>query len=287
MLAGAKPDVVLHLAGRVGGIEANRRFPGTFAYQNLVMGAHLIEECRRARVKKFVLAGTICSYPRCTPIPFKEADLWNGYPEETNAPYGLAKKMLMVQLLAYKQEFDFQGVNLLIVNLYGPGDHFDPNSSHVIPALIRKCIEATERNEPAINVWGTGRATREFLYVEDAARAIHLASERLEDPQPVNIGSGQEVAIAELARLIALKTGFRGEIRFDPAYPDGQPRRCLDVTRARELLNFTPTVSLDEGIERTVEWYLLARNLKRPGRGKAATRRGKPTSVREMLYPSS
>ena len=255
MLSRKKPDVVIHLAAVVGGIGANRRHPGTFAYKNLVMGTHLIEASRLHQVEKFVAVGTICSYPKFTPVPFKESDLWNGYPEETNAPYGLAKKMMTVLLQAYRDEFGFNGVSLLPVNLYGPGDNFDLESSHVIPALIRKCLEAKERGERVLPVWGTGKPTREFLYVEDAARAIVLATEKLDDSEPMNLGSGQEIAIEPLAKLIAQQTGFRGELRFDAAQPDGQPRRCLDVTRARELLGFKAEVSLSEGLERTIAWY--------------------------------
>ncbi len=258
LLERERPQVVFHLAARVGGIGANQRRPGTFAYQNLVMGTHLIEACRRAGVNKFIHAGTICSYPKFTPVPFKETDFWNGYPEETNAPYGLAKKMLTVLLQAYRQEFGFRGVTLLLTNLYGPGDNFDHENSHVIPALIRKCLEAKERGEPSISVWGTGKATREFLYVEDAARALILAAEMLDDPQPVNVGTGQEVTISELARMIAEKTEYRGELRFDAAKPDGQPRRCLDITRAGAILGFSPTVTLQEGLERTINWYRRA-----------------------------
>jgi GDP-L-fucose synthase len=258
LLDQCRPDVVLHLAARVGGIGANRANPGTFLYQNLIMGAQLIEQCRLVGVEKFVQVGTICSYPKFTPVPFKEQDLWNGYPEETNAPYGLAKKLLIAQLQAYAQQFGFNGVNVLPVNLYGPGDNFDLQTSHVIPALIRKCLEAQERGERVLHVWGTGTPTREFLYVEDAARAIVLAAEQLDTPEPVNIGSGEEIAIADLVRLIANKTGFRGEIRFDPNQPDGQPRRCLDVTRARELFGFKTEVALAEGLDCTVAWYRAA-----------------------------
>jgi len=258
LLDQCRPDVVLHLAARVGGIGANRANPGSFLYQNLIMGAQLIEQCRLAGVAKFVQVGTICSYPKFTPVPFKEADLWNGYPEETNAPYGLAKKLLIAQLQAYAQQFGFNGVNVLPVNLYGPGDNFDLETSHVIPALIRKCLEAQERGERVLNVWGTGTPTREFLYVEDAARAIVLAAEQLDSPEPVNIGSGEEIAIADLVKLIAVKTGFRGEIRFDPSKPDGQPRRCLDVTRARERFGFQAEVTLAQGLDRTVAWYRAA-----------------------------
>ncbi len=258
LLQKERPDVVLHLAARVGGIGANRKHPGTFLYHNLIMGTHLIEASRRLGVEKFVMVGTICSYPKFTPVPFKEADLWNGYPEETNAPYGLAKKMLLAQLQAYKQEFGFNGVNVMLVNLYGPRDNFDLESSHVIPALIRKCIEARERGDRVLPVWGTGRPTREFLYAEDAAEALVRAAEVLETPEPVNVGSGQEIAIADLAKLIAHKTGFRGELRFDPNMPDGQPRRCLDVTRAKELLGFTARTSLAAGLEKTIAWYQAA-----------------------------
>jgi GDP-L-fucose synthase len=259
LLTQQRPEVVLHLAALVGGIGANRRNPGSFLYNNLIMGAQLIEACRKTGVEKFVQVGTICSYPKLTPIPFRESDLWNGYPEETNAPYGLAKKLLIVQLQAYRQQYGFNGVNVLPVNLYGPGDNYDPETSHVIPALIRKCVEARERGEKVLTVWGTGTPTREFLYVEDAAEAIHLAAERLETSDPVNIGSGQEISIARLTELIARKTGFQGEIRFDASKPDGQPRRCLDVTRARELLNFQATTSLPEGLDRTITSYLASR----------------------------
>lgn len=258
LFAQHQPEVVIHLAALVGGIGANRKYPGTFLYKNLIMGTQLIELARRHDVEKFVQVGTICSYPKFTPVPFKETDLWQGYPEETNAPYGLAKKMLLVQLEAYRQEFGFNGVNVLLVNLYGPGDNFDPESSHVIPALIRKCIEARDTKQQSLAVWGTGKATREFLYVEDAARAILLAAERLETSEPVNVGSGQEIAIAELVELIAAKTGFNGRIDYDASKPDGQPRRCLDVSRARELLSFEAFTSLAVGLQRTIEWYRAA-----------------------------
>jgi GDP-L-fucose synthase len=259
LLQKERPEVVLHLAARVGGIGANRKYPGTFLYHNLIMGTHLIEASRQLGVEKFVMVGTICSYPKFTPVPFKESDLWNGYPEETNAPYGLAKKILLAQLQAYKQEFGFNGVNVMLVNLYGPGDNFDLDSSHVIPALIRKCIEAKERGDRILPVWGTGRPTREFLYAEDAAEALVRAAEVLDTPEPVNVGSGQEIAIADLAKLVAAKVDFRGELRFDPNMPDGQPRRCLDVTRAKELLGFTSTTTLANGMEKTIAWYLSAR----------------------------
>jgi GDP-L-fucose synthase len=263
VLADHRPEVVLHLAARVGGIGANRQNPGSFLYSNLVMGALLIEQSRRAGVEKFVQVGTICSYPKFTPVPFKESDLWEGYPEETNAPYGLAKKLLLVQLQAYRQQYDFNGVNLLPVNLYGPHDNFDPESSHVIPALIRKCLEAKERGEKAITVWGTGKPTREFLFVADAAEAIVRAAEVLETSDPVNLGSGHEVRIADLVRTVAAKVGFKGEVRFDASKPDGQPRRCLDVTTAQRLLGWKAKVSLDEGLGRTVAWYVQSRTAER------------------------
>jgi GDP-L-fucose synthase len=256
------PQVVLHLAARVGGIGANRVNPATFLYANLIMGAQLIEHCHRCGVEKFVMTGTICSYPKFTPVPFREEERWNGYPEETNAPYGLAKKLLIVQLQAYRDQYGFNGVNVLPVNLYGPGDNFDLHSSHVIPALIRKCLEAKERREDVLPVWGTGTPTREFLYVEDAARGIVLAAEKLERSDPVNLGSGQEISIRELAGLIARKTGFLGELRFDPAQPDGQPRRCLDLGRARAWLGYEPRVSLDEGLDRTIAWYLAQQRVR-------------------------
>ena len=263
LFADAQPQVVVHLAAKVGGIGANRAYPGTFAYQNLIMGAQLIEQARLAGVEKFLMAGTICSYPKFTPVPFKESDFWNGYPEETNAPYGIAKKMLVVQLQAYKQEFGFNGINLLVVNLYGPGDNFDLQSSHVIPALIRKCLEAKERDDKVLLVWGTGTPTREFLYVEDAARAIVLGLERHDHADPVNVGSGQEISIRDLAHLIAKRTGFTGEIRFDPNQPDGQPRRCLDTTQAKKLFGFSAEMPLEHGIECTVAWYEHAHSLRR------------------------
>jgi GDP-L-fucose synthase len=256
LLLHERPEVIIHLAARVGGIGANRAQPGTFLYQNLLMGAQLIEAARQHGVAKFVQVGTICSYPKFTPVPFKEEALWCGYPEETNAPYGLAKKLLIVQLQAYRQQFGFNGVNLLPVNLYGPGDNFDLETSHVIPALIRKCLEAKARGEKVLPVWGTGTPTREFLYVEDAARAIVLAAEHLETPDPVNVGSGQEICIADLVHLIAGKTGFTGEIVFQTDKPDGQPRRCLDVRRARELFGFEASTGLSEGLDCTIAWYL-------------------------------
>lgn len=256
-----EPEVVVHLAGVVSGIGGNRRHPGTLAYKNLVMGAHLIEYARLFRVQKFLMTGTICSYPKITSVPFREEDLWHGYPEETNAPYGLAKKMLMVQMQAYRQEFGFNGVNLLLVNLFGPGDNFDLENSHVIPALIRKCVEAEEKGRDCIEVWGSGRATREFLYVKDAARAIWLALQHYDSPKPINIGTGREICIADLVKLIAKKTGFRGAIRFNADKPDGQPRRCLDVSRAKQLLNFSAETTLEDGLDETIDWYRHDRKL--------------------------
>jgi GDP-L-fucose synthase len=255
LLKQERPEVVIHLAALVGGIGANRLNPGSFLYANLMMGTQLIEGSRQLGVEKFVQVGTICSYPKFTPVPFKETDLWNGYPEETNAPYGLAKKLLIVQLQAYRQQYGFNGVNVLPVNLYGPGDNFDLESSHVIPALIRKCLEAKERGDKTLTVWGTGTPTREFLYVEDAARGIVAAAEKLETSDPVNLGSGREIHIRDLVDLIVKHTGFQGEIVYDSTKPDGQPRRCLDVTKAKQLLGFEAQMSLDEGLKRTIAWY--------------------------------
>ncbi len=255
LLADARPDVVIHLAARVGGIGANRANPATFFYDNLMMGAQLMHESYLAGVRKFVAVGTVCAYPKFTPVPFKEDDLWNGYPEETNAPYGLAKKMLLVQSQAYRQQYGFNSIFLLPVNLYGPGDNFDPESSHVIPALIKKCVEARERGDEYIEVWGTGSATREFLYVEDAAEGIVLAAERYNDSEPVNLGSGMEISIRELVRLIARLSGFEGELRWDVLKPDGQPRRCLDTGRAERLFGFCADTNFETGLHRTVEWY--------------------------------
>jgi GDP-L-fucose synthase len=255
MLRDAQPDVIIHLAAVVGGIGANRENPGRFLYDNLIMGARLIEESRLAEIPKFVCLGTICAYPKFTPVPFKEADLWNGYPEETNAPYGLAKKMLLVQLQAYRQQYGFNGIYLLPVNLYGPGDNFDYQSSHVIPALIRKCVEARDSGAPRVECWGTGRATREFLYVDDCAEGILLATEQLEDSEPVNLGSGREISIHDLAELIRRLTRFEGELVWDADKPDGQPRRCLDTSRARERLGFVAGTALEDGLAKTIEWY--------------------------------
>ncbi len=255
MLEEKRPEVIVHLAAVVGGIGANRRHPGSFFYRNLMMGTLLMEHARRAGVKRFVSVGTICSYPKFTPVPFREEELWNGYPEETNAPYGLAKKMLLVQSAAYRQEFGFDAVNVMLVNLYGPGDNFDPETSHVIPALIRKCVEAAERGAAEIEVWGTGNATREFLFVEDAALGIVAALERLSDSEPVNLGAGREISIRDLATTIAARSGFGGRLVWDASKPDGQPRRCLDTTRAHRLLGWDATTPFDVGLERTIAWY--------------------------------
>ena len=250
-----EPEVVIHLAAAVGGIGANRRYPGTYYYKNLMMGSLLMERARLASVRRFLSVGTICSYPKFTPVPFREDELWNGYPEETNAPYGLAKKMLLVQSQAYRQEFGFDGVNALVVNLYGPHDNFDPETSHVIPALIRKCVEAVESRSGSIEVWGSGRATREFLYVEDAARGIVTAMERLEGSDPVNLGAGFEISIRDLAETIARLTGFTGKLAWNPSQPDGQPRRSLDTSRAEEILGWRAATPLEDGLRRTVDWF--------------------------------
>jgi GDP-L-fucose synthase len=256
MIEALQPEVVIHLAASVGGIGANRRYPGTYYYRNLMMGSLLMEHARRAGVKRFLSVGTICSYPKFTEVPFREESLWDGYPEETNAPYGLAKKMLLVQSDAYRREFGFDASNVLVVNLYGPHDNFDPETSHVIPALIRKCVEAVESGASEIEVWGTGHATREFLFVEDAARGILAAAERLEGSEPVNLGAGYEISIRSLAERIAALAGFRGRLAWDASKPDGQPRRSLDVSRAERLLDWRATTTLDEGLRRTVAWYL-------------------------------
>lgn len=249
------PDLVIHLAARVGGIGANQASPGTFFYENLMMGAQLMEEARRREVAKFVAVGTVCAYPKLTPAPFREEDLWNGYPEETNAPYGLAKKMLFVQAQAYRQQFGFNAIGLLPVNLYGPRDNFDLKTSHVIPALIRKCVEARMRGDDHVLVWGDGSPTREFLYVDDAAEAILLAAERYDGQEPVNIGSGMEISIGDLARLIARLTRFEGELRWDTTKPNGQPRRSLDISKAERLFGFRAWTSFEEGLRWTVEWF--------------------------------
>lgn len=254
-LRDVKPDMIVHLAAVVGGIGANRDRPGEFFYQNLIMGAQLMEQARLARVAKFVAVGTICAYPKFAPVPFREEDLWSGYPEETNAPYGLAKKMLLVQAQAYRQQFGFNAIYLLPVNLYGRGDNFDPKSSHVIPALIRKCLEAVQNGDDSIDVWGTGNATREFLYVRDCAEGIVAALERYEEPDPVNLGSGMEISIRDLVSLIAELTGFNGELRFDATKPDGQPRRQLDTSRARERFGWQARTEFRAGLRATIDWY--------------------------------
>jgi len=276
----AKPDIVIHLAARVGGIGANRANPGKFFYDNLMMGVQMMEVGRQVGLEKFVAVGTVCAYPKFTPVPFKEDDLWNGYPEETNAPYGLAKKMLLVQAQAYRQQYSFNAIYLLPVNLYGPRDNFDPDSSHVIPALIRKFIEAktmvsghqksvksdgasclvpTSDSPPSVVVWGTGKATREFLYVEDCAEAIILATEKYNKPDPINIGAGFEISIKDLVDLIAKLTGFKGEIVWDASKPDGQPRRMLDTIRAEREFGFKAKIGFEEGLKKTIDWYLLTK----------------------------
>lgn len=250
-----RPDIVIHLAAIVGGIGANRDRPGEFFYDNLMMGVQLMEVARQRGVEKFVGIGTVCAYPKLTPVPFSEEDLWNGYPEETNAPYGLAKKMLLVQGQAYRQQYGFRSIFLLPVNLYGPRDHFDPRISHVIPALIKKCVDARDARAPEIVVWGDGSPTREFLYVEDAAEGILLAAERYDKPDPVNLGSAFEITIRDLVSLIAEVTGFRGRIRWDTSQPNGQPRRKLDTSRAEREFGFRARIDFREGLRRTVAWY--------------------------------
>jgi GDP-L-fucose synthase len=254
-IAERRPNLVIHAAAVVGGIGANRMFPGRFFYENAVMGIHLIEESRLAGVEKFVCLGTICAYPKFAPIPFREEDLWNGYPEETNAPYGIAKKALLVQLQAYREEYGFNGIFLLPVNLYGPRDNFDLQTSHVIPAMIRKFIEARERGDSEVVLWGDGTPTREFLYVEDAADAIVLATEKYDGPEPVNVGRGEEVPIRRLAETIAEATGFTGRITWDSTKPNGQPRRKLDISRAAARFGFRAETSLEEGLRKTIHWY--------------------------------
>jgi GDP-L-fucose synthase len=254
-----RPTVVIHLASVVGGIGANRARPAEFFYDNLVMGTQLLDQAWRFGVPKFVAIGTVCAYPKFAPVPFREEDLWNGYPEETNAPYGLAKKMLLVQSQAYRQQHGYNSIFLLPVNLYGPGDNFDPGTSHVIPALIRKCVEAVEQGADRIEVWGDGTPTREFLYVWDAVEAILLASERYNSSEPVNIGSGEERSIADLVTHVASSAGFTGRIDWDPSKPNGQPRRKLDTSRARERFGFEAHTRFDEGLKRTVDWYVATR----------------------------
>jgi GDP-L-fucose synthase len=250
-----KPDVVIHLAAVVGGIGANREHPGEFFYKNLMMGVQLIEEGRLRGIEKFVAIGTICAYPKFTPVPFKEDDLWIGYPEETNAPYGLAKKMLLVQSQSYRQEYGFNSIFLLPVNLYGPGDNFNPDSSHVIPALIKKCVDAIDAGDEYIECWGTGQVSREFIYASDASEGILLAAEHYNGSEPVNIGAGFEITIKALVEKIVELTGFKGEIRWDASQPDGQPRRCLDTSRAKELFDFEAKTRFEEGLKATIDWY--------------------------------
>ena len=250
-----KPEVVIHLAAVVGGIGANMENPGRYFYENAMMGIEMIHQAWKHGVEKMVAIGTICAYPKHTPVPFREEDLWKGYPEETNAPYGLAKKMMLVQCQGYRQQYGLNGIFLLPVNLYGPGDNFDPRTSHVIPALIRKCVEAVDAGADHIDVWGTGKASREFLYVGDAAEGICLATERYDGAEPVNLGAGFEITIHDLVHLIAELTGFSGEIRFDPGKPDGRPRRMLDTRRARENFGFSARTGFREGLAQTIEWY--------------------------------
>jgi len=255
-----RPDIVIHLAAIVGGIGANREHPGEFFYKNLMMGVQLIEQGRLRDIEKFVAIGTVCAYPKFTPVPFKEEDIWNGYPEETNAPYGLAKKMLLVQSQSYRAEYGFNSIFLLPVNLYGPGDNFDPKSSHVIPALIKKCVDAIESGADYIDCWGTGAPSREFIYVADAAGGILLATEHYNGAEPVNIGSGFEITIKDLVEKIAAFTGFSGQIRWDSSKPDGQPRRRLDVSRAKEYFGFEAKTSFEEGLKETIKWYMENRS---------------------------
>jgi len=257
VLVDTKPTLVIHLAATVGGIGANREHPAEYLYDNLMMGTQLIHKCYLTGVSKVVILGTVCAYPKYTPIPFREEDLWNGYPEETNAPYGLAKKMLLVQSQAYRQQYGFNSIFLLPTNLYGPRDNFEPASSHVIPALIRKCLEAKQRGDSTIEAWGDGSPTREFLYVEDAAEGIVLAAERCNDSEPVNLGSSFEISIKDLLKIIADVTGFKGEIRWDTSKPNGQPRRKLDVSRAEQAFGFKSQTPFEVGLARTVEWYLV------------------------------
>jgi len=260
MLDDSNPDVIIHLAAHVGGIGANRDHPAEFFYDNLMMGVQLMHQAYERGIEKFVAIGTVCAYPKFTPVPFKEDDLWKGYPEETNAPYGLAKKMLLVQSQAYREQYGFNSIFLLPVNLYGPGDNFNPRTSHVIPALIRKCVEAKEEGKDHIVVWGDGSPTREFIYVEDAARGIALATERYNQSDPVNIGSGFEISIKDLVEKIAKIIGFEGDLVWDTSKPNGQPRRALDTSRAKERFGFTAWTDFDEGLKKTIDWYLEHRN---------------------------
>lgn len=257
----ADPDAVIHLAATVGGIGANRKFPGQYFYENAKMGIELIEQARRHDIEKFVTIGTVCSYPEHTPVPFREDDLWDGFPEETNAPYGIAKRSLLVQQQAYRKQYGFNGIYLIPVNLYGPRDDFNPETSHVIPAIIRKCVEARDRGEDSITAWGTGEPTREFLYVEDAATGIVEGLERYDEPDPVNLGTGEEIRIRDLVNVIKDVVGFEGAVEWDTSKPDGQPRRRLDTTRARKRLGWEAKTTFEAGLEKTVEWYLAQRNL--------------------------
>jgi GDP-L-fucose synthase len=263
----SRPDIVIHLAARVGGIGANRANPGKFFYDNVMMGIQLIEQGRLFGLEKFVALGTVCAYPKFAPVPFKEENLWDGYPEETNAPYGLAKKMLLVQSQAYRDQYGFNSIYILPVNLYGPRDNFDLETSHVIPALIKKCLEAKERGEPEIVCWGDGTPTREFLYVEDCAEGILLATEKYDQPDPVNLGTGSEISIKDLIRLIAELMEYRGRIVWDTTKPNGQPRRCLNTDRARELFGFSAKTDFREGLRRTIDWYLSAKQVEAKGTG--------------------
>jgi GDP-L-fucose synthase len=258
-----KPDIVIHLAAVVGGIGANRQHPGKFFYENLMMGVQLIDQARIRNIEKFVAIGTVCSYPKFTPVPFKEDDLWNGYPEETNAPYGLAKKMLLVQSQSYRAEYGFNSIFLVPVNLYGPRDNFNPDSSHVIPALIKKCFDAIDAGDDHITCWGSGKPSREFIYAGDAAEGILLATELYNGPEPVNIGASFEITIKDLVEKIVKLTGFKGQIRWDPSKPDGQPRRRLDVSRAKKLFGFTAQMPFDEGLELTIDWFRKNRAIAR------------------------
>jgi GDP-L-fucose synthase len=262
LYADTRPDLVIHLAAVVGGIGANQRNPGRYFYDNLMMGVQLMEEARLRGVKKFIATGTICAYPKFTPVPFREDDLWNGYPEETNAPYGLAKKMMLVQSQAYREQYGFNSIFLLPVNMYGRRDNFDLETSHVIPALIRKCVEAVRQNEKHITCWGTGNATREFLHADDCAEGLLLAAEKYNKSEPVNLGAGFEISIRELAEKIRVLTGFQGEIVWDHSKPDGQPRRSLDTSRAKGEFGFRARISFDEGLRQTIEWYRQQNSLK-------------------------
>ena len=261
----AQPEIVIHLAAVVGGIGANMENPGSFFYDNLMMGIQMMEQGRLFKIEKFVAVGTICSYPKFTPVPFREEDLWNGYPEETNAPYGLAKKMMLVQSQAYRQQYGFHAIYLLPVNLYGPADNFDPAFSHVIPALIKKCVDAVDADDDSIVVWGTGQASREFLYVEDAAEGIVLATEKYDHPEPMNIGVGSEIKIKDLVKLITELIGFQGEVIWDETKPDGQPRRCLDISRAKREIGFRAKTEFREGLKNTIAWYREQRSKKPSG----------------------